>query len=136
MEVVNAYILFHEIRNENQRNNCCLVFSCRRLERDLMRKVQHLPKMFHKQHQASDSWEGTLLIEYPLLARRHILRECVKFVQRYLRILLEKEKEKRLCGGVLLVKCHSVCQSASNCTTQSENICKYRKYVLHRFFFL
>ena len=94
--------------------------SCRRLERDLLRKVQQLPKMmFHKQHRAMGFWEGTLLIEYPLLVRRHILQECVKFFQRYLRGLLEKEKEKRLCGGVLIAKCHSACQSASNCTTQS-----------------
>ena len=96
MAVVNAYILYHETRNENQRIVIELS-SCRRLERDLLRKVQHLPKMmFHKQHQATDSWEGTLVIEYSLLARRHILRECVTFVQKNLRILLEKEKEKRL----------------------------------------
>ena len=65
--------------------------------------------MFHKQHHATDFWEGTLLIEYPLLARRYILQECVKFVQRNLRGLLEKENEKRPCGGVLIVKCHSAC---------------------------
>ena len=73
-----------------------VISSCRRLERDLLRKVQHLPKMmFHKQHQGTDFWEGTLLIEYPLLARRHILQEYVKSVQRNLRCLLEKEKEKK-----------------------------------------
>jgi len=43
------------------------------LERDLLREVQHLTKMFHKQPQATDSREGTLLKENPLLARRHIL---------------------------------------------------------------
>ena len=41
---------------------------------------------------------------------------CCRYV--VLRILLEKEKEKRLCGGVLIVKCHSAHQSASYCTTQ------------------
>jgi len=102
-----------------------------------LRKVQHLPKMmFHKQHQATDSWEGTLLTEYPLLARRHILRECVKFVLKSLRVLPEKEKQKRLCGGVLIVKCHSACQSASNYITLSKTLCKYRICVLHRFLFL
>jgi len=33
--------------------------------------------------------------------------------------ILEFSEEKRLCGGVLIVKCHPACQSASNCTTQS-----------------
>ena len=53
--------------------------SCGRFERDLLWEVQHLPTvMFHKPYQATDCWEGTLLDEYPLLARRHILQECVK----------------------------------------------------------
>jgi len=48
-----------------------------------------------------------------------------------LRIPLEKEKEKRLCGGVLIVKCHSACLQI---VAHKAN--KYRKSVAHRFLFL
>jgi hypothetical protein len=65
-----------------------------------------------------------------------ILRKCIKFVQRNPKIILENEKEKRECGGVLVVKSHTAYQSDLNCTTQIQTICKYGKCVLHRFFFL
>jgi hypothetical protein len=52
-----------------------------------------------------------------------ICSSCCKYV---LWILLEKEKEKRLCGGVLIVKCHSACQIVPH-------NCKHRKCVLRRF---
>jgi hypothetical protein len=42
--------------------------------------------------------------------------------------MLGKEKEK------MILKSHSACQSDSNCTTQSQTICKYRECVLCRFF--
>ena len=50
--------------------------------------------------------------------KAHPLRVC-KNCSKNLRILQEKEKEKRLCCGVLIVRYHSACQSASNCTTQN-----------------
>jgi len=60
MASINVCIMHRETRNENQRINCYIAFFCRRLESNLLRKVQHLPKMmFHMQHQATDPWEGS-----------------------------------------------------------------------------
>ena len=67
-------------------------------------------------------------------SNQHILQVYIKFVEKNLKILLEKEKENRHCGGFLIVKSSSVCHSASNSTTQSQTICKCRKCILHTFF--
>jgi hypothetical protein len=65
------------------------------------------------------------------ISNKHLLQVCVKFVQRNVKVVLGKEKEKRLCGGVLIVKSYSECQSASNCSTEGHTICIY---FLRRFF--
>jgi len=120
MAIVNAYILYHETRNENQRNNCYITFFLQKIGEGFAEKGATLAHCDVSQAASSNRLLGRhLTIELPVLARRYILQECVKFFQKSLKILLEKEKEKRLCCGVLIVKCHSACQSASNCTTQS-----------------
>jgi hypothetical protein len=134
MAVVNAFILYRETRNENQKNNCNLASILQKVGEGFVEKGATPVQNYVTQ--ATDSWKGTLLTEYLILARRHVLREYVKFVQRSLRVLLKKEKEKKLRGDVLIVKCHCACQSASNYITQSKTFCKYRKCALHRFLFL
>ena len=125
--------MYRETRNENQKQNCNLASFLQKVGEGFVEKGATLAQ--NDVSQATDSWEGTLLTEYPLLARRHVLQECVKFVLKSLRVLLEKEKEKRLCGDFLIVKCHSACQSASNYITLSKTFCNYRICFLAQIFF-
>jgi hypothetical protein len=57
---------------------------------------------------------GNVLLHYiekqvrNTISNEHVLLECVKFVQRNLKILFKTEKEKKLCGGVLFVNIGNV----------------------------
>ena len=68
---VNAYILYCETRNENCRNNCHLAFFLQKVGEEFAEKCATLAQ--NNVSLAADFWEGILLMEYPLLARKHIL---------------------------------------------------------------
>ena len=90
MAIVNAYILYCETRNENQRNNCHLAFFLQKVGEGFAEKGTALAQNDVSQAVSSNRLLGRHFVDrLPLLTRRHILQVCVKFVQRNLRIPLE-----------------------------------------------
>jgi len=135
MAIVNAYILYCESRNENQRNNCYITFFLQKVGEGFAEKSATLA-----QNDISQAASNNRLLRrhfayiIPTTGKKaHPTRVC-KICSEKFKNSTGKRERKRLCGGVLIVMCHSACQSASNCTTQSQTICKYRKCVLCRFF--
>jgi hypothetical protein len=135
MATVNGYILYCETRNESERNDCHLAFFMQKVGEGFSEKGATLAQNYVSQAASSNRLLGKHFIDrISCTGKKAYPTRGVKFVQRNLRILLEKENEKKLCGDIHIVKCHSGCQSTSNCTTQSQTICKYRRCVLCRFF--
>jgi hypothetical protein len=112
MAIVNAYILYLATRNENQRNNCYVAFFLQKLGEEFAEKGATLAQNDVSQAASSKRLLGRHFgNRIPTTGKKaHPTRVC--------KISSEKYKNF-LCGGVLIVKCHSACQSASDCTTQS-----------------
>jgi len=118
MAVVNAYILYHETRNENQRNNCCLAFYLQKVGEGFAEKGATIAQNDISEAESSNKLLGRHFADrIPLTGKKaHPTRVCKIFSEKSKNSTGKRER-KRLCGGVLVVKCHSACLSASECTT-------------------
>ena len=105
MAIVNAYVLYCETRNKNQRNNCCLGFFLQKVGEGFAEKSASLAQNDVSQAASSKRLLGRHFADRipPTGKKAHPTRGCKICSEKY-KSSTGKRERKILCGGVLIVK--------------------------------